>query len=119
MSVNYQVVFESASQAALAASRAAVCQPMVVNSGGEQYFVGDGVCGFGWVHFSDGRSPVVKWLKAKKIGFKDYKKGWNVHASQLGAGFTQSMQRNESACAAAADVFKQAGVECYADSRID
>lgn len=79
------------------------------------YVVPEGVCGFGWVHIMDGRSRFVNWLKKKKLGRPHHDKGWVISCSD----FNQSMERKEAYCRAYARVLSEAGIECYADSRMD
>jgi hypothetical protein len=115
----FEALWNKAVAAGASAAQAAVPEPMTVVGGGKTYHVSEGVCGFGWVHFRDARSPFVKFLKSKGLGHKGYPRGWDVSAHQVGSPMTQSMDRNSSACHAAAKVLSMAGIECYSESRMD
>lgn len=125
--------FASLLQRALAAGRKAglECrpQPMVVGSpkamfgpGAEEmdyskpvYCVDDGACGFAWVKVRPANSPFAKFLIESGIGRKAWNGGVDVWVSE----FNQSVDRKESMAVAMAKVFKEAGIDAYADSRLD
>lgn len=75
----------------------------------------DGVCGFAWVNVRPGNSSFARWLKANKRASKGYYGGLELWVSQYG----QSMTRKESYARAFANVLRDAGVDAYAESRMD
>lgn len=111
--------------AGMEAGNAAAPVPMVVGSpstvfGNDidprqpSYFVADGVCGFAWVKFK-GSTPFGRWAKKIGIARASYPKGMQINVRAFG----QSMQRKEAYAQAYAKVLQDAGVEAYADSRMD
>jgi hypothetical protein len=122
----FDALFAKAHEAGVAAGTASTPTPMIVGQAKslfsteidmsqKTYFVEDGVCGFAWVHFSDARVPFVRWAKSQKKGHSGYPKGWDISCRD----FNQSMQRKEAYCAAFAKVMREAGIDCYAQSRMD
>lgn len=122
----FRSLFAAAHAAGMAAGNAAVPQPMIVGSPSSLfandidprqpiYHVPEGVCGFAWVHIPNGRHPFVNECRNRKIGHKNYHKGWDVWVRDFG----QSMARKEAYARAFAGVLKEAGIEAYADSRMD
>lgn len=77
-------------------------------------FVSDGVCGFAWIKFK-GNTPFARWMKKNRKVRAGYPKGLEVNVSAFG----QSMQRKEAYARAYAKVLNDAGIEAYADSRMD
>jgi hypothetical protein len=74
----------------------------------------DGVCGFAWLTFSDGRKSFPRWAQKVGLARKGYY-GVSIWVSDYG----QSMERKEAFAQAAAEVLREAGVRCYAQSRMD
>lgn len=74
----------------------------------------DGVCGFAWVWIK-GNTAFGRWAKAKGIAYKGYPTGLNISVRAHG----QSLTRKEAHAHAFAAVLKAAGIEAYAESRID
>ena len=120
MKIDFQAVFEEAQEAAQKAFVDAQPVPMVVGSPSsplgndvdpnqKMWFVADGVCGFAWVNFGDGRKPVARWLRQNKIGYKDYYGGWSVWADDFLPKFSQSLQRKEAAMRAVVGVYRKHG----------
>ncbi len=75
------------------------------------------MCGFAWVHFENGRAPFVNWLKKNNLGSKHWRKGyilWNP--AKCG---TQSIDVLESSARAFANVLRENGIDCNAQSRLD
>jgi len=116
--------------AALEAGKNAIPTPMVVGTptpetmwepqgkldpNQPQYYVEDGVCGFAWVKVRPGTSSFARWLKKQGHGYSAYRGGIDVSISDFG----QSMQRKEAAAKAMAKVWADAGINCYAQSRMD
>ena len=81
-----------------------------------------GVCGFAWVNISvDGRSSEAKTLK--EFGaHKNYYPGsftfWSSDCAPSSRA-TQSLERQEAACKAFADVLQKYGWSAYMQSRLD
>ncbi len=114
---NFEALWNAALAAGNAAAAAIVPTPMVVSNGnnGKTYFVGDGVCGFGWLTFK-GNTAFGKWAKANGIARPGYPKGLSVWSPLR----TQSLARNEAWAYAAADALRAAGInDAYGHSRID
>jgi hypothetical protein len=74
-----------------------------------------GVCGFAWVHFPRGNSRFVNFLKKKNLGHSGYPKGYDYWISDFG----QSMEKKLKYAAAFSKVLNDAGIVCYAESRLD
>jgi len=116
---DFSALHAKAHVAGMAAGESKVPTPMVVTGGvpGEQpksYYVADGACGFAWVKMK-GNTPFARW--AKKAGVA---RSWSTGGVVLWVSeFNQSMARKEAYANAYAKVLKEAGVEAYADSRMD
>jgi hypothetical protein len=76
--------------------------------------IDDGACGFAWVAFP-GNTSWGKWAKKKGIARSHYPKGLCVWVSEFG----QSVDRKSAYAGAFAQVLRNAGIECYASSRLD
>lgn len=75
-----------------------------------------GACGFAWVNIKPGNSRFAKWLKANKYARSDdYCGGVTIWISVGG----QSIDLKETYAIAMAKVFKDAGFNAYAASRLD
>jgi hypothetical protein len=72
--------------------------------------------GFGWVKVSPGNRGFGAWLVRNGLanGAHDY--GVNVYPPSLG---TTALAPKDAYCIAFARVLREAGVECFADSRLD
>lgn len=110
----YQELVARAEAAGRAAAAAVVPVPMVVQGGGKSYYVGDGVCGFGWVEIP-GNTAFGRYMKAAGKARKTYPRGLYISSGIA----TQSMARNEAYAYAYAQVLNDAGIEAQAKSRID
>ena len=110
----YQELVARAEAAGRVAAAAVNPVPMVVQGGGKSYYVGDGVCGFGWVEIP-GNTAFGKYMKAAGKARKTYPKGLSISSG----GFSQSMARNEAYAYAYADVLQAAGIDAQAKSRMD
>lgn len=126
----FRIIFDEAQLAGEAAGAACKPNPMVVYSSdlnnnrlGPDEVVDDGVCGFAWVHVTDGRSAFVKWLKKNGLSRSDVYGGYNISVNNNNFrppyGYNQSMARKEAHAEAMAAVLKNYGVKCRATSRID
>ena len=130
----FEKVFAEASVAYQKAYAEASPRPMVVGSPSSPlgndidpskpvYYVADGVCGFAWVHFPNGRGNFAKFMKENKGGRNSYyAKGydvWSSHFEREDQKRSQSMSRKSAGCRAAADVFRSYGIEASVQSRMD
>lgn len=110
----FTALLATAFAAGAAAGAAAAPTPMVVTDGRTDYYVADGVCGFGWVHIK-GNTAFGKWAKTHGHARPDYPTGLAISSKLM----TQSMVRNEAWARAVADVLTAAGIPASARSRID
>ena len=85
----------------------------------KKVYVMDGLCGFAWVNVGDGRSSFARWLKENGYANKDYYGGYQIWASRFGGDTSQSVERKEAGCMAAAKVFESYGLKAYVSSRLD
>jgi hypothetical protein len=108
-------LFEKAHKAGMEAGERIIPTPMTVQSGGKSYFVGEGVCGFAWIKIRPARGKFVKWLKATDKGHAGYNGGYEIWVGAFG----QSMTRKEAYADAFAKVLQDAGINAYAQSRMD
>lgn len=74
-------------------------------------------CGFAWVTIKPARGAVVAEMKKAGIGRKGYHGGWQVWNPSN--AMTQDMSAVYAGAKAYAQVLKDNGVKCYADSRLD
>jgi hypothetical protein len=81
----------------------------------QQWVVPDGVCGFAWVKVRPGNCSFALWLKKHKGGRTDYYGGIVLWVS----AYNQSMEKKLAYARAFAGVVKEAGVDAYADYRLD
>jgi hypothetical protein len=116
MNAKYERLWNEAVAAGRAAGEAVAPVPMVVSegSGGHQWYVADGVCGFAWVDFP-GNDAFGRWAKKSGRARKSYPSG----LSHWVGDFNQSMQRKEAYAHAFAGVLRAAGIRAYAKSRMD
>ena len=84
----------------------------------ESWYVPQGVCGFAWVVTNEhGNGKFVKYLKKyTDKGDKCYYGGFYVCWVRE---FGQSMEQKEAYADAYVTVLKEAGLDCYSDSRMD
>lgn len=113
----FEFICEHAHKAGMKAHAESAPAPMVVQDGrtGREWFVADGVCGFAWVHVPDGKSRFARWLVKTGKAHKSYRGGVDIWVSTP----DQSMQRKEAYARAYAAELKAAGLEGYAQSRMD
>ena len=119
-------LFANARRAGLAAGNAFDPTPMVVGTpttflGNDidptkrTYYVPDGVCGFAWVLINPANSSIAIHAKKQGIGRKAYGGGLSIWIHD----HNQSMQRKKAHADAFAQVLRDAGIEAYAQSRMD
>ncbi|KKK92719.1 hypothetical protein LCGC14_2700090 [marine sediment metagenome] len=123
----FQEIWNEAQTAGLKAGKAATPVPMIVGEaagldsdefkeGATLYRVDEGACGFAWVNVRPGTSRFARWLKKMSHGRTDpYAGGVTIWISEHG----QSVARKEAHAQAMAEVLREAGVKCFADSRLD
>jgi len=122
----FQELYDRANQAGIDAVQKATVIPMEVVQHANplddsspvvrSWHVPDGVCGFAWVIVKPGNSPFANWLKKNNLARPDtYNGGVNIWIS----AYNQSAQRKETHAHAMARVFSEAGIRCYAGSRLD
>lgn len=128
-----------AGEAGEAAFRGAVPTPMVVYTprdvmgsltGGDDggadpsqpiYGVSEGICGTAWVNVKPGGSRFARYLLSEGMARRDSYAGgvamstWKV----CGDRYSQSYARWDAAATAIAKVLREAGIEAWAQSRID
>jgi hypothetical protein len=120
------VLYYKANAAGMAAVEKCVPVPMVVvnranplddnSSVVNRWVVPDGPCGFAWVNIKPGNCAFAKYLKDKGLARKDsYYGGVSLWVSY----FNQSMAKKEAYAYAFAKVVSEAGIKCYANSRMD
>lgn len=75
------------------------------------------MCGFAWVYFPNGRDKFVNWLKKNNLGSKHWQKGyllWNP--TRCGS---QSVDLLQHCSTVFANVLREHGIHCQAQSRLD
>jgi hypothetical protein len=117
----FQTLHERAHDAGMKAGTESSPTPMTVqeadlsgNPIGKTWYVSEGACGFAWIRFK-GNTAWGKWAKAQGIATPAYPKGLQIWVSE----FNQSVTRKEAYANAYAKVLCGAGIEAYADSRLD
>ena len=117
----FQTLHERAHDAGMKAGTESSPIPMTVqeadlsgNPIGKTWYVSEGACGFAWIRFK-GNTAWGKWAKAQGIATPAYPKGLQIWVSE----FNQSVTRKEAYANAYAKVLCGAGIEAYADSRLD
>lgn len=75
----------------------------------------DGVCGFAWVTIRPGNSRFANFLKQQGLASKAYGGGVQVWINP----YNQSMQKKAAHAEAMARVFREAGIDAVAQSRMD
>ena len=120
-SADFPAIHDMAHAAGIKAGQDALPDTMVVqeadlsgNPIGKTWYVSEGACGFAWIRFK-GNTAWGKWAKAQGIATPAYPKGLQIWVSE----FNQSVTRKEAYANAYAKVLCGAGIEAYADSRLD
>jgi hypothetical protein len=119
-------LFANARSAGFAAGNAFSPTPMLVGSSTtflgtdidptkRTYIVPDGVCGFAWVLINPANSSIAIHAKKQGIGSKAYGGGLSIWIHD----HNQSMERKMAHADAFAGVLRDAGIEAYAQSRMD
>lgn len=107
----WRAIFEIAHSKGLNAAVEKVATPMVLETYGT---IWDGMCGFGWVQFSDARAPFPKWLILKGYAYPSH-----PGAKMFSRINAQSIDKNRAYAEAFAKVLQANGIPCNADSRLD
>jgi hypothetical protein len=111
----FKDLYAKAWAAGVVAASAKVPEPMVVSGMGKSYYVSEGVCGFAWVKVRPGNSAFAKWLVKEKLARGAYNGGVDIWIFD----YNQSMDRKEAHARAMSKVLKEAGINAFADSRMD
>ena len=122
----FEALLARAREAAHAAGSAATPKPMGVVEPSDPmdlaspirraWHVREGACGFAWVSVHPANSSFARW--AIKHGYADraaYDGGIKFHIRE----FNQSVDRKYAAALAMETVLREAGLEAYAQSRLD
>lgn len=121
-----QELFARAEAAGRAAAAARVPEPMVVVQRADplddaspivkRYApVMDGVCGFAWIVIRPGNCAAARYAKANLGARAGYGGGIHIWVS----AYNQSYERKSAHASAFAAVLRAAGINAYADSRLD
>ena len=110
---SFSNILKQAREAGHSAAMACIPVPMAVSGYG---VYSEGVCGFAWIKVTKGTSSFARWLKKEKIvDHKSYSGGYDIWVSD----YNQSMDRKYAYAKAFAKVLQDAGIDCYAMSRMD
>jgi hypothetical protein len=115
---DFAALWDKAWSAGVVAARGTVPNPMVVTDALTGYTyppILDGACGFAWVKIKPGNSPFANWLKKNGKARPAYNGGVDIWISD----YNQSVARKEAHAGAMAKVFQDAGINAFADSRLD
>lgn len=124
MTQAFQALIETAFQAGRQAGADVAPNPMLVahcdingklDTTKPIHRVDDGACGFAWVKIRPATTAFAKWLKANNIARPSYNGGIDIWISEFG----QSVDRKTAMATAVAKVLREAGIDAYADSRLD
>lgn len=113
----FQAMLEEALAAGNAAGSGITPSTMYIRDTrtGETWAESEGPCGFAWVKvYEKGSSSFGRWFL--KNGAR---KGWNGGLEFWIGGFNQSIERKEACASAMARVFREHGIQAYAESRLD
>jgi len=110
----FAAILSFAYAAGATAGAAVSPDPMVVSDAARDYFVPDGVCGFGWVNFP-GNTAFGKWARKNGHARPDYPKGLRISSKLM----TQSLARNDAWAHRVAEVLNAHGIDANGYSRID
>jgi hypothetical protein len=125
MKINPAVLYAAAHDAGNAAVQSTTIAPMIVQQRAnplddgsalvKQYYVEDGVCGFASIVVKPAHCAFAKYLKENHRGHKSYYGG----VAMLVSDFNQSLQKKEAYAHAFAKTLRDAGLNAYAESRMD
>lgn len=107
----WQEIFNVAHAKGMEAVTAKVATPMVLEKYGT---IWDGMCGFGWVDFTDARKPFPKWLIKRDLAWVT-----NPGVRMFSNTNEQSIDKNRAYAEAFAKVLQANGVDCSTGSRLD
>ena len=79
------------------------------------YIEPEGPCGFAWIVVRPATSAFARYLRAKQLARPAYGGGLQIWVSE----YNQSMERKEAHAEAYAAVLRDAGINAYAQSRMD
>ncbi len=115
---DWQKLYDEAVKIGIDAGNNVVPEPMIVvdEQADKQWFVSDGMCGFGWVYKIHGNSSFGRWLIKNKYGRKDsYNGGVTISVSAHNQSYTKKMVNAQ----AMAKFLNENGIKCYAGGRLD
>lgn len=112
MGKEFKELYERAYEEGLKAGKEAFPTPMVIKGYAP---IMDGVCGFAWVNVKPGNSKFANYLKKNGYARKSYGGGVDIWIGEFG----QSMDRKEKMAYKMAEIFREAGIRAYANSRMD
>jgi hypothetical protein len=97
--------------------QAVMVQPTMVAAVSETGYTSDPfpICGFAWVNVRPGNSLFATWLKKNNFAHKAFEGGVNIWISEHG----QSMDLKYAHAEGMVQIFKLAGIKCYAAQRLD
>jgi len=117
----FEAAWQRAMIAGMEAGNAAAPTPMVVTQTAgitdkvtNQWYVSEGACGFAEVVFP-GNTSFARWAKSRDL----VRKAWPSGVSYWVAAHGQSVDRKDAHARAVARVLGEAGIQCYATSRLD
>lgn len=88
---------------------------VIDQSTGQRWHESEGACGFAWVVVKSANKGFGYWLIKTGKASKHYYGGANIWIS----AHNQSIDRKLEHARAMAQIFRNAGIDCYADSRLD
>jgi hypothetical protein len=118
-------IFDAAHAAGIEAANACTPTPMVVaqhenplddsSPVEKRWLVPQGVCGFAWITLKPGTSRAARYAKAHLGARKAYHGGVSIWVHQ----FNQSYELKTAYASAFVQVLRDAGIDAYADGRLD
>ena len=114
MKNNFSPLLKSAHEVAHKAATECRPIPMHVVGMGANEIVSDGVCGFASVRFK-GNTAFGRYMKKNNLARSAYGGGLSMSVHQ----YNQSLTRKEAYAHAFAEELRKAGIDAWAESRID
>lgn len=114
MKNNFAPLIQEAHTVAHAAAMNCTPVPMHVFGMGTNEIVNDGVCGFASVRFK-GNTAFGRYMKKNNLAWSAYGGGLSMSIHQ----YNQSYERKTAYARAFAGVLKDAGIDAWAEGRLD
>lgn len=113
----YKALYELAMREGYRAGELATPRTMYVQdtATGQVWAESEGMCGFAWVVVKNANKGFGHWLIKTGLARKGYQGGAHIWIS----AHNQSIERKTEHAIAVAQVLRNAGVDAYADSRLD